>query len=422
MRICKSLLVLLLVLLVGLLSGCSVIQSFSPTQTPTVTMTATAIPPTSTPTVTPTVTPIPFFLNASVLSGDINAPILLYHRFIPDTEDKSTATKTRFSDFKKQLQVLYDNGFSLISLKDWLDGSFVVPEGKRPLIITLDDLWFADQLYINDDGTPSIDSGLGILWDFSKSHPDFGFSASVFSNMGDKFYADKQVGERFILGDGDAWKDKLANTIAWAIENGVDPYNHLYTHPQLSLTMPQEIQYQLSENDRVTRYFLSRIGRDDLIPLLGNIIALPFGEWPSTPSGINVLKNYKTPERVPVAAIMEAYNLDSAELTPSVFSANFDRYRLPRITASDYMIQFVIGHIEEIPISTPCKLGPLEESNSKDLETIIILIDQAISSGTCQPGIYHVSGSIFDGRTNPATLYRSADGAISPTPTLTSTP
>ena len=31
-------------------------------------------------------------------------------------------------------------------LEDWLMGNFVVPEGRKPLIITIDDLWRADQI------------------------------------------------------------------------------------------------------------------------------------------------------------------------------------------------------------------------------------------------------------------------------------
>ncbi|MRS02341.1 hypothetical protein EG832_03800, partial [bacterium] len=305
------------------LTGCSVVSAFNPTETPTNTPQPTLTP---TPTITPTPTEIPFFLNATVFSGNIQAPILLYHRFVPDYAN-TDATQMRLSDFREEIQLLYDNGFYLVSLQDWLDGTFVTPVGKKPLIITLDDLWFADQLYINPDGMPSQNSGLGVLWQFSQEHPDFGFSAAGFSNMGDKYYGDKQVGDIFQLGDGDAWKTKLGETIAWAVDHGIEPYNHLYKHPLLSImTSNSDIQWQIEMNDFDTRYFLSKVGREDLFPKLGNIIALPFGEWPATESGINVLKKYKNPEGKPVLAIMEAYNMGNQVMTPSIFSEGFDPY------------------------------------------------------------------------------------------------
>ena len=313
------------------LTGCSVVSAFSPTQTPTNTPLPTLTP---TPTVTPTPTEVPFFLNATVMSGNLQVPILLYHRFVPDYAN-TDATQMRLSDFKTEIQTLYDNGFYLISLKDWLDGTFAVPVGKKPLIITLDDLWFADQLYINPDGTPSQNSGLGVLWQFSQDHLDFGFAAAGFSNMGDKYYGDKQVGDIFQLGEGDAWKTKLGETIAWAIEHGIEPYNHLYKHPLLSLmTSTTDIEWQIEMNDADTRYFLSKVGRDDLIPKLGNIIALPFGEWPATESGVQVIKKYKDPEGEPLQGIMEAYNMGEQELTASIFSEKFDAYKIARLTAS----------------------------------------------------------------------------------------
>ena len=109
------------------LTGCSVVSAFSPTQTPTNTPLPTLTP---TPTVTPTPTEVPFFLNATVMSGNLQVPILLYHRFVPDYAN-TDATQMRLSDFKTEIQTLYDNGFYLISLKDWLDGTFAVPVGKK---------------------------------------------------------------------------------------------------------------------------------------------------------------------------------------------------------------------------------------------------------------------------------------------------
>ena len=139
-------------------------------------------------------------------------------------------------EFRNELQTLYDNNFSLVSLKSWVDGTFNVPPGKKPLIITMDDLWFANQLFIQPDGIPSELSGIGILWKFSQEHPDFGFHVAGFAIMGDKLYAYKQVEDEFFTGDNETWNSKtwkkeLGATIAWAIDHGVEVYNHTLLHP-----------------------------------------------------------------------------------------------------------------------------------------------------------------------------------------------
>lgn len=399
-----------LVLILGLLlSSCNAQGTVAVTSTQTsAPPTTTPIPPT--PTITPTPTEIPFYVDATVWTGNVQTPILIYHYFGRDSEADIPTTWMRFEDFKKQLQTLYDNGFSLVSLEDWLSGTFVVPEGKRPLIITIDDLWRADQLFINEDGTPSQYSGIGILWKFSQDHPGFGFAVSGFSNMGDKFFADTLLPDekRYILVSADnsnIWKDELSKVMVWSLENGVQPYNHTYTHAQLDLTSPQDIQYQLLQNDIVTRYYLTRVNREDLIPKLGNIIALPFGVWPATYSGIEVLKNYKNPEKVPVSAILEAYNLAEAQLTPSIFTPGFDRFKIQRISASDGMIQFIIDNKDKIPSATICKVGPIDQVLASDIDILKARISDAITSGSCPEGIYIISGVVFVAKNGTVNLF-----------------
>lgn len=404
----------LIILFSFLVAGCK--PAATPEPTPTVTSlppTFTAIPPT--PTITPTATKVPFFVNATVWTSDPMVPILIYHRFVADTEKDIPTTKIRFSVFKQQLQDLYDNGFSLISLTSWLDGTFVVPEGRRPLILTIDDFWSADQIYIDEDGTPSPYSGVGILWRFAKEHPDFGFAVAGFSNMGDKYFADTLLTseQRFIRNSDDnspVWRDKLSQAMVWSIENGVEPYNHTYTHVQLDKTAPQDIQYQLAENDRITRLFLSRVNREDLIPRLGNIIALPFGIWPATYSGVQVLKNYKNPEGVPVAAILEAYNLNEAQLTPSVFSSSFDRFKIQRITSSDAMIQYILNHKNEIPSASNCKVGPIDEEKAADIEAIKLAIADSIKTGSCPEGVYNINKVLFIAKQGMVELFKTDYG------------
>lgn len=393
-----------------ILSGCSVVSAFSPTETPTLTQPPTQ---TSTPTITPTATEIPFYLDARVWDETLQIPILIYHQFVPDYMN-TDATKMRLVEFRDQLQTYYDNGFSLIPLSDWIDGSFIVPDGRKPMVLTIDDLWFGNQIYIQDDGTPSEYSGIGVLWKFSQEHLDFGFHAALFGILGDKYYPEKQVGDSFIAADNvdwysDSWHIKLGNTVAWAMDNGLEVYNHTFNHwynwPQISNA---DIEDQLSLNDYWLREFLRQANREDLIQKLENVIALPQGKWPESDSGKNVVMNYKNTEDEPVLAIMEAYNRDAAQFTPSAFSIDFDPFHIARITASRFMTEYIVENAAQVTTMMTCKLGPIDETQVNDLNIIQAAIQTAVSTQACPEGIFNVDGNLFVARSGAVSLHTAA--------------
>jgi hypothetical protein len=278
--------------------------------------------------------------STSVTPGHIDAlswdrepmvPIILYHRFIPDSNKKSSRTKLRLGEFRQQLQSLYDAGYSLISLDQWLKGDLSTPVGRRPLILTLDDAFFADQIFLDPDGSPSPKSGIGVLWQFSQEHLDFGFSVALFSNMGDKLYANQDLGSHFI--NNANWKPALANVITWCIEHNVIPYNHLYHHPRLDLTSGEYITSELRRNDTALEQLLALSHHDDLEFRLDNIIAIPYSIWPSSAAEKKLITNYLNPRRQPALAVLEAgYYHDPHPIAYSPYSSQFERYHIPRIT------------------------------------------------------------------------------------------
>jgi len=138
---------------------------------------------------------------------------------------------------------------------------------------------------------------------------------------------------------------------------------------------------------------------------------LPFGNWPATPAGMNVLKNYVNPEGKPLSAIEEAYNADEAVMTPSVFSTDFDRMSLPRITATDYSIDWVVSHKDEIPTMASCKLGPTTQDAANDPSTLQALISAAVQSQACPDGVYHVGSLIFVSQNSSVGPYTPAAAA-----------
>lgn len=362
--------------------------------------TATAQPsPTSTP--LPTPTPIPTFIEATVWTEDPQIPILNYHRFIPDHMEE-TGMKIRISSFKAHLEQLYAAGYSLISLDEMLSGSIVVPEGRRPLVLSIDDAYFADQLYLTEEGLPSEQCGIGVLYAFSLEHPDFGFSAALFANFGDKYYGNRYLNGWWYLGDN--WQEDLAKTIVWGIEHNVMPYNHLYRHPKLDITEEKDILPQAYLNDEALRNYLALAERTELAAGINNYIALPYGIWPATQRGIDLLLGYKDPEGKPVRAVFEAGYEYSPAYALSPISDGFDPYHIPRMAGISPSIKAIIEVAEILPAAQNCSLeiaSSLDIPTRSDIENAII---KAVQSGQCAEGVYILEEGIF----------RVEEGNISP--------
>ena len=359
-----------------------------------------------TPTRTATPTPEPYYLEATVWTSEPRVPILIYHRFLPDHYEYSTKVKTRLGDFRAHLESLYTSGYTLISLSEWLSGNLHVPEGRRPLILTIDDLFFADQISLTEEGEASLESGLGVLWHFYLEHPDFGFHVSLFPNLGDKLFP--------------GGESELAKVIAWGIEHGAIPYNHFYTHPRLDLTKPKWIPVEAERNDIYLRELLRMIEREDLISHLGNIIAIPYGIWPSSKAGIDAMLSYVSPEGVPLQAILEADFAVRAKYLLPPFSPDFDPWHIPRIVGTQHAIDLLVEQRESFPIAYKCQIGPMDVERLDDLDALEEQIIATRLRGDCPDGIYFVKDLIY--RVTDADLSLLPLPSPSPTPTSEGVP
>lgn len=333
-------------------------------------------------------------LNALTWVSEPRVPVILYHRFIPDTANPSP-TRMRLAEFHRHLEVLYANGYSLVSLEKWLAGDMTLPVGRHPLILTIDDLFFADQIFLDPDGRPSLDSGLGVLWQFSQEHPDFGFSAALFFNMGDKHYANYQTQTWFVEVEG--WEDALAKVIVWCIEHDALPYNHFFTHPRLDWTESEFVECELYDNDLVLRSYLQRAGRPDLIGRLKNFVALPYSIWPPAEGGKQALLNYRNPEGEVVQVVLEAGYYHDDKTLPAPYFAGFDRYHIPRITTNTNLsLEYLIDQRPRFPAAQECNLAGLDPQNIGQAGYLGEQIGKAVREGRCQPGYYWVGGFFFD--------------------------
>jgi hypothetical protein len=324
-------------------------------------------------------------LSATVWTTDPWVSILTYHQFAGNHAERSTGLKVRFEDFEAQLNMLYDAGFSLIRLEDWMEGNMVVPEGRRPLILSMDDLYFNNQLRLDENGEPLPETGIGILWNFYQEHPDFGFSCALFINLGNKLYADPSTS---------TWEMELAEAVVWGIDHDLMPYNHFYTHPQLDLSEPGAILWEAEENDIYLRELISMAGREDLIPELDNILALTYGVWPIG-NGVNVMLSYTNPEGEPVRGVVEIGPISVTDNQPPVYAPEYDPLRINRHVASPSSIDYLVAHAEDYPRAQVCDLGMVPDWLLFDSESLSQYVLETATTNNCADGVYVVNQMLF---------------------------
>lgn len=365
----------------------------APTSTP---LAPTQPSPASTATPQPslTPTPTPFHLQAVVWESDPIIPILNYHRFTPNSWDETSGMVVYLGDLQNDLQTFYDSGYSLISLDDLLNGEIRVPPGRRPLILTIDDAYFANQFALDEHGQVSQLTAVGVIRKFSEDHPDFGFEIAMFANFGDKYYGNLFTGTWWYLAEG--WEEALAHTIVWGIEHHVIPYNHTFRHPHLDQLADEQILPQLKLNDEALREYLAMAGHPEYASRLSNYIALPYGSWPASENGRQTVKTYVNPEGSPVRAVFEAGYEYKPSFAKAPFSTGFDPMHLPRMAAIWSVIKHITDLSPSFPTAQSCQLS-VDSADPTD-QAVLNAIQQQISAGVCPEGVYILSQDVFIAR------------------------
>lgn len=181
-------------------------------------------------------------------------PVLMYHR-IADSEADWTRSR---ENFKIDLQVLYERGYTIVNLSDFLSGQAHVPAGRTPTVLTFDDSTQGQFSYlINPDGTVEIDPNcaVGMLVEAYAKWPELGIGGTFYINanpFGQRAYSDV----------------KLRHLVELGFEIG----NHTYTHPKLRDISPEKVQEELA---RIQQYVLGAVPDYKIRSL-----ALPFGISP----------------------------------------------------------------------------------------------------------------------------------------------
>lgn len=236
---------------------------------------------------------------ASVKANELGVvPVLMYHRL--------TATPTgeydrKPDDFRNELQRLYDSGYRPVLARDLVAGTINLPAGKSPVVLTFDDATVS-QYRLGPDGNVVADTAVGILLEFSRSHPDFRPVATMYVN-----------GNPFTAGAGTA---ELQDLVRRGFELGA----HTLTHQNLGATDPENVQKELVEGLRV---ITKAVPNEKVVTM-----ALPFGVHPKQ----RALATAGTWDGQSYA--FDGVFLVGSEPSASPFAAKFDPSNIQRIRSS----------------------------------------------------------------------------------------
>lgn len=155
--------------------------------------------------------------------------VLMYH--VIGAKEESAWVQTS-ENLRRDIQNLYDQGYSLISLNDYIDNNITTPVGRTPIVLTFDDGSEGHIRYlVEEDGSKTIDSdsAVGILLEFGLKQPEFGHTATFYVN-------DRPFGQNKY------WQEKLQELV----ELGFDIGNHTQTHPKLNKVSGERVRKELA--------------------------------------------------------------------------------------------------------------------------------------------------------------------------------
>jgi peptidoglycan/xylan/chitin deacetylase (PgdA/CDA1 family) len=246
--------------------------------------------------------------------------ILEYHK-IDLPEERWTRTP---DNFRRDLQRLWERGYRLLSLNDYLDGRITLPKGTTPVILTFDDSSPGQFRYLekNGDWVVDPDSAVGILEQFDKDHPGFGRAATFFVLPGASppnrlFNQPELVGKK----------------LAYLKSRGFEIGNHTLWHANLAKYDETTVRKQLLEaQEWVQKHLPGHRFRT---------LALPMGAYPkelawAISGGLNGTA-YRHDAILMVAG--------GAALSPH--ARGLDLYHLPRIQATEAELGYWINHFDK---------------------------------------------------------------------------
>jgi peptidoglycan/xylan/chitin deacetylase (PgdA/CDA1 family) len=279
--------------------------------------------------------------------------IFEYHK-IDEPEGRWTRTP---ENFRRDLQRLWERGYRLVSLNDYLDGRISLPRGNTPVILTFDDSSPGQFRFIERGGQWVIDPdcAVGILEDFERQHSGFGRAATFFVLPGaeppNRLFNQPELATR-----------KLQYLAARGYEIG----NHTLWHADLSRYPEAVVRRQLATaQEWIQRHVPGYRLRT---------LALPMGGFPRELGWATAGEAEGT--RYQHDAILKV----AGGAASSPFARSFDPYHLPRIQAIDSELEYWLAYFDRHP----------EERYVSDGDPTTITVTQGAATKVRAPGTARV--------------------------------
>ena len=233
--------------------------------------------------------------------------ILMYHKIgSPENEWMRTP-----QNFRQDLMNLYENGYRLVNLLDYVNGNIDIEAGKSPVVITFDDATQGQFNYVETDEGIELDPdcAVAILEDFYSDYPDFGKAATFYIYYPHPFQQEQYINTK----------------LEFLVQNGYEIGNHTYSHVDLTkisdLNIIKELALQSGKTNEILPGYEVRS------------LALPYGQYPKN-KDLLTQGSY-----MDYSYINEAVLLIGSNPAPSPFSSDFDPLNIPRIIASEIMVE-----------------------------------------------------------------------------------
>lgn len=165
--------------------------------------------------------------------------VVMFHNFIESYKSGDKEWTTTFDNFRKLLETLYDKGYRLISMRDYLDNNIAVPAGCIPMVFTFDDGTSGQFNLVREEGRLMTNkkSAVGVMEEFNSIHPDFGLKGV--------FYVNLSLGT--FQGEG-TLSERLNHLIGLGFEIG----NHTMSHVHLNeIKSAEVIQKEIGGNQKI---------------------------------------------------------------------------------------------------------------------------------------------------------------------------
>ncbi len=189
--------------------------------------------------------------------------IVMYHSI---SDEEKNYVRSR-ENFREDLELLYEKGYRLISVADYIDGNINVEAGMTPVVFTFDDGTLSNFNIIEENGEVVIDPdcAVGIINAFAEEHPDFG-RTSAFCLFGTNPFRQKE---------------HIDYKLKYLVDNGFEIESHSFGHENLSKLGSEAIMRSLGKIDR----FLE----EKLPGYKIRALALPYGGRPKDEDARNAI-------------------------------------------------------------------------------------------------------------------------------------